>query len=163
MRVIAFIVDPKVVDGILEHLARAEGQQPPRGPPARPRGRRGVSLVFACSGLSISLQLVQDVVVARSHPVAGIDYPRRLQEFNEWFPSEEACQVYLLQLRWWYGFRCPACGGAEAWLTKRDMLQCSVCQRPASVTAASLAAANERTTTCRGYWTEVDSPLLVFL
>ncbi len=52
------------------------------------------------SGLSISLQLVQDVVVARSHPVAGIDYPRTLQEFNEWFPSEKACQAYLRQLRW---------------------------------------------------------------
>jgi hypothetical protein len=35
MRIIAFIVDPKVVDGILRHLARAESQQPPRGPPER--------------------------------------------------------------------------------------------------------------------------------
>jgi hypothetical protein len=33
MRIIAFIVDPKVVDWILEHLARAEGQPPQRGPP----------------------------------------------------------------------------------------------------------------------------------
>jgi butyrate kinase len=33
MRIIAFIVDPKVVDGILEHLAPGEGQPPQRGPP----------------------------------------------------------------------------------------------------------------------------------
>jgi transposase-like protein len=90
------------------------------------------------SGLSISLQLVQDVVVARSHPVAGIDYPRTLQEFNEWFPSEEACQAYLRQLRWREGFRCPACGGGKAWLTKRGLLQCSACQRPTSVTAGTI-------------------------
>jgi hypothetical protein len=36
MRIIAFILDPKVVDGILKHLARLEGQPPQRGPPGRP-------------------------------------------------------------------------------------------------------------------------------
>ncbi len=33
MRIIAFIFEPKVVDGILGHLALAKGQLPQRGPP----------------------------------------------------------------------------------------------------------------------------------
>jgi hypothetical protein len=30
-----------------------------------------------------------------SHPIAGIDYPKTLQEFDEWFPTEQACFAYL--------------------------------------------------------------------
>ena len=30
-----------------------------------------------------------------SHPVGGIDYPRTLQGFDEWFASEKACLGYL--------------------------------------------------------------------
>lgn len=82
--------------------------------------------------------MLQDIVVARPHPVAGVDYPRTLQEFDEWFPSEEACEAYLRRLRWRDGFRCPACGGSKAWLTRRGLLQCSACQRPTSVTAGTV-------------------------
>ena len=97
-------------------------------------------MTLRTKGVSISLQLAQDVVVARPHPhpVAGIDYPRTLQEFDEWFPTEEACAAYLRRLRWPDGFRCPACGGGNAWLTKRGLLQCSACQRPTSVTAGTV-------------------------
>jgi hypothetical protein len=31
----------------------------------------------------------------RRHPLGGVDYPRTLQEFDEWFPSERACVEYL--------------------------------------------------------------------
>jgi len=77
-------------------------------------------------------------VVARPHPVAGIDYPRTLQEFDAWFPSEEACAAYLHRLRWRDGFRCPACSCGKAWFTKRGLLQCSACGRATSVTAGTV-------------------------
>ena len=35
-----------------------------------------------------------------SFPIGGIDYPRTLQEFDEWFSTEEACVDYLNRLRW---------------------------------------------------------------
>ena len=75
---------------------------------------------------------------ASSHPVGGIDYPRTLQEFNEWFPSEEACAQYLHRLRWPDGFRCPGCGGDKAWPTARDELRCAKCQRQTSVIAGTI-------------------------
>lgn len=75
---------------------------------------------------------------ATSHPVGGVDYPRTLQEFSEWFPSEEACAQYLRRLRWADGFRCPGCGGDKAWPTRRDELRCAQCQRQTSVTAGTI-------------------------
>ena len=39
-----------------------------------------------------------------SHPIAGIDYPETLQEFDEWFPTEQDCIGYLQKLRWPDGF-----------------------------------------------------------
>ena len=32
------------------------------------------------------------------HPVGGVDYPRTLQEFDEWFATEEGCAEYLRRL-----------------------------------------------------------------
>ena len=52
-----------------------------------------------------------------AHPVGGIDYPRTLMEFDDWFASEAACADFLRRVRWPAGFRCPACGGTEAWVT----------------------------------------------
>ncbi|MGH9378771.1 MAG: hypothetical protein ACRD1I_08230, partial [Terriglobia bacterium] len=45
-------------------------------------------------GLFISLSWVQDVVVseARPHPIGGVDYPRTIQEFEQWFLSERGCE-----------------------------------------------------------------------
>jgi len=31
-------------------------------------------------------------------PVAGIDYPRNLQEFDRWFADEAACRSHLRQV-----------------------------------------------------------------
>ena len=72
------------------------------------------------------------------HPVGGVDYPRTLQEFDEWFSSEAACIEYLQRLRWPDGFRCPNCGGNKAWSTGRELLRCSSCQRQTSVIAGTL-------------------------
>ena len=51
------------------------------------------------------------------HPVGGIDYPRTLKEFDEWFPTEAACADFVRRFRWPDGFRCPPCGGTMAWPT----------------------------------------------
>ncbi|HBA67421.1 MAG TPA: IS1595 family transposase [Methylococcaceae bacterium] len=74
----------------------------------------------------------------KSHPVGGIDYPRTMQEFDEWFPNEVACIEYLRRLRWPEGFQCPNCGKNKAWLTGRVLLRCASCQRQTSVIAGTL-------------------------
>jgi len=48
-----------------------------------------------------------------SHPIGGIDYPRTLQEFDEWFSTEQKCLDYLQRLRWPDGFMCPICNGRK--------------------------------------------------
>ncbi len=74
----------------------------------------------------------------RAHPVGGVDYPRTLQEFDEWFSSENACLDYLSRVRWDGGFRCPGCGGTASWPTARGELRCSKCQRQTSPTAGTI-------------------------
>jgi len=74
-------------------------------------------------------------------PRAGIDYPRTLGEFHEFFSDEAACSHYLERLRWREGFVCPACGqSGTPWRSKRLLLVCSACQRQTSVTAGTLLA-----------------------
>ncbi len=43
------------------------------------------------------------------------ELPRSLPELEARFPDEAACARWLLEKRWPYGFRCPACGHDEAW------------------------------------------------
>ena len=74
----------------------------------------------------------------KSYPVGGVDYPRTMQEFDEWFLNEEACVEYLRRLRWSEGFHCPNCGKDKAWLTGRGLLRCASCQRQTSVIAGTL-------------------------
>ncbi|MBA3006633.1 MAG: IS1595 family transposase [Proteobacteria bacterium] len=72
------------------------------------------------------------------HPVGGVDYPRTMQEFDEWFSNETACVAYLLRLRWPRGFVCPSCGVAKGWLTARQQIRCAGCQRQISITAVTI-------------------------
>ena len=72
--------------------------------------------------------------------MAGRDYPRTWPEFGHFFPDEDACAAYLERLRWPEGFRCPACGGADAWRTKRGLWVCRACERQSSVTAQTIFA-----------------------
>ncbi len=67
-----------------------------------------------------------------------MDYPRTLEEFDEWFSSETACEEFLRQLRWPSGFECPACGTAGGWETSRGLFRCPGCARQTSVTAGTL-------------------------
>jgi transposase-like protein len=74
------------------------------------------------------------------HPVAGKDYPRTLQEFEAWFPDEDACRLYLEKLRWPDGFTCPRCGQRRGWRSRRDLWICGGCQRQTSATAGTIFA-----------------------
>ena len=71
-------------------------------------------------------------------PVAGVDYPKTLGEFQRWFASESACQEYLERIRWRDGFVCPKCGSTESWKTGRGVYQCAACQRQTSVTSGTV-------------------------
>jgi transposase-like protein len=72
-------------------------------------------------------------------PRAGIDYPRDLTEFHEFFHSEESCRRYLEKVRWRDGFRCPACGrGGNPWNARRDVLLCPHCRFETRLTAGTV-------------------------
>jgi transposase-like protein len=73
-----------------------------------------------------------------AHPVGGVDYPRTLVEFEQWFSSETACHEFLRRLRWPHGFECPACGRSGGWETSRGLVRCPQCERQTSVTAGTL-------------------------
>ena len=66
------------------------------------------------------------------------DYPRTLLEFERRFATEDACRAYLAGVRWPDGFRCPRCGGREAWMTQRGLYHCCGCGYQASVIAGTV-------------------------
>lgn len=74
------------------------------------------------------------------HPVAGIDYPKTFQEFDEWFSSDDACIDYIAKLRWPRGFCCPNCGDItkKPSLTGRGLFLCRKCKRQTSITSGTL-------------------------
>lgn len=65
-------------------------------------------------------------------------YPGTVIEFEEMFPTDQACFEYLRLVRWPNGFVCPSCGHTEAWSMKRDLLRCKSCRRRVSVTAGTI-------------------------
>ena len=67
------------------------------------------------------------------------DYPRDLAEFERRFGTEEACRLYLAQLRWPEGFRCPRCQGQKVWPARAGLLwHCATCGLQTSVTAGTI-------------------------
>jgi transposase-like protein len=73
-------------------------------------------------------------------PVAGTDYPRTFQEFNDWFNSEDKCLQFIAKLRVFQGFRCPACGivFSNLSLIERGLFLCGQCKRQTSITTGTL-------------------------
>lgn len=73
------------------------------------------------------------------YPIAGIDYPRNLEEFDNWFRDETSCRNYLFRIRWPNGFRCRICGKPSSpWITARGYLHCPGCHSQISVTAGTV-------------------------
>lgn len=73
-----------------------------------------------------------------SHPVGGIDYPCTMQEFDQWFATEQNCLEYLQRLRWPNGFVCPNCKGRKAWHMGSGLIRCFDCHNEFSVIAGTL-------------------------
>lgn len=66
------------------------------------------------------------------------EYPHTLMDFDTRFGTDEACQRYVISLRWPDGFRCPRCGRATSWRTTRTRWTCAACHRQTSVTAGTI-------------------------
>lgn len=66
-------------------------------------------------------------------PIGGKDYPRTLQEFDEWFSTEKKCVDYIRRLRWPNGFECPKCHCIKGWQMSTGLTRCSGCQKKISV------------------------------
>lgn len=72
-------------------------------------------------------------------PLAGVDYPRTLKEFDAFFADEQKCRDYLARTRWPDGFVCPRCAsGIGPWMTARGYLHCRACQGETSLTAGTV-------------------------
>jgi len=65
-------------------------------------------------------------------------YPHNLLEFERQFRTEDDCRRYLVQVRWPYGFRCPRCGNAQAWLLSRRVWKCGDCRAMVSATTGTI-------------------------
>lgn len=66
------------------------------------------------------------------------DYPQTQLEFESRFGAEDACQDYLVQLRWPDGFHCPSCGSESSWRTARHLWLCRQCNRQTSALAGTV-------------------------
>ena len=75
---------------------------------------------------------------AETSSLGGIDYPRTLQEFDDWFATKDKCANYLIMsLCWPRGVSCPGCGSQTSRLTSRLLsgrmhlsIQPPLCQSP---------------------------------
>lgn len=65
-------------------------------------------------------------------PIGGEDYPRTLQEFDEWFGTEAKCLTFVKQLRWANGFICPKCNHDNGWEKKSGLIRCANCRKDIS-------------------------------
>jgi ribosomal protein L37AE/L43A/transposase-like protein len=72
------------------------------------------------------------------------DYPRSLEEFEARFRTDATCIEYMLKLRWPEGFRCPHCGGSNAWQTRRSLWHCRRCGAQTAVTAGTIFHASRK-------------------
>jgi transposase-like protein len=80
------------------------------------------------------------------------DFPVSIVEFQRRFADEQACLEYLAASRWPGGFRCPGCGGGQAWvLARRYLWECASCGRQTSVTAGTVLH-NTRTPLTLWFW-----------
>lgn len=72
------------------------------------------------------------------------DYPRTAVEMRDWFPTEDACRVYLISIRWPNGITCPVCGATKVWKKKPPFYRCAHCNHDFSVTSGTLFAGTHK-------------------
>jgi hypothetical protein len=62
-----------------------------------------------------------------------------LQYFPQNLTSEDACEAYLFNTRWSYGFVCPRCDNEKCYIVKtRKLYECCECRTQVSVTAGTV-------------------------
>jgi transposase-like protein len=59
-------------------------------------------------------------------------------EFQDAFPTDQACYEYLRLVKWTEGFVCPHCKQKEYWKMKNYSIRCKNCRRDISVTAGTI-------------------------
>ena len=76
----------------------------------------------------------------RRSPRAGVDYPKTMVQFLDWFHTEQGCREYLEKLRWAQGsLSCPQCGLiSEFQRISRARLVCPACKHQATATAGTI-------------------------
>lgn len=65
-------------------------------------------------------------------------YPVDVIDFQDMFPTDQACFEYLCLVRWPNGWVCPHCGHTEAWKMKHYILRCKECRKKISVMAGTV-------------------------
>lgn len=65
-------------------------------------------------------------------------YPVDVLDFQDMFPTEKACEEYLLLIRWPNGFVCPTCENKESWQLSSGILRCTKCKRDISLKSGSI-------------------------
>jgi transposase-like protein len=65
-------------------------------------------------------------------------YPVDVIDFQDMFPTDDACFNYLCLIRWPDGFRCPHCQHDDAWRLGRGIFRCRQCHKDVSVTVGTI-------------------------
>ena len=65
-------------------------------------------------------------------------YPADITDFMDMFATEEACEDYLIRVRWPEGYVCPRCDNKNHWKKARGLFVCRDCCHETSVTAGTL-------------------------
>src|SRR3954468_10273245 len=67
------------------------------------------------------------------------DLPEDMPLFLTWFGTDEQCREYLFTARWPNGFRCAACGHADAYaLRTKIVYECAACRKQHSLLAGTI-------------------------
>lgn len=81
-----------------------------------------------------------------------LSFPRSLPEFQQLFPDEAACAMYLEHTRWSDGFTCDHCSLSSEpyrFANRPNVFRCRHCNRDTSLTAGTIM---ERTHTPLSIW-----------
>ncbi len=65
-------------------------------------------------------------------------YPVSVLDFQDLFPTDEACYNYLRLMKWPDGFVCPQCQHRDAWTMKKGAYRCKQCRADIRVTAGTI-------------------------
>ena len=65
-------------------------------------------------------------------------YPKTHAEFLARFSSEEACEQYIVDIRWPDGFVCPKCQQVHGWKHPRGLIECKECGHQSSVISGTV-------------------------